>query len=108
MLDPVHIDALTKGGWTDLPFAPFRPGIDISWLQKGEPGIAVLRYQAGAEVPLHAHPDTETILVLEGSQSDDRGTYQAGDLVINPKGSQHRVWSDYGCVVLLCWTKPVV
>ena len=46
-------------------------------------------------------------LVLEGAQSDDRGTYAAGDMVLNPPGSEHRVWTDQGCVVLLHWDKPV-
>jgi anti-sigma factor ChrR (cupin superfamily) len=49
----------------------------------------------------------ETILVLEGSQSDERGTYDAGTLVFNPAGTVHRVWSDEGCVVLIQWAKPV-
>jgi len=107
MSDPVHVPDLV-GGWADLSYAPFREGVEIAWLHEGVPGIAVLRYQPGASVPLHEHPDVETILVLEGTQSDERGTYGVGDLVINPKGSRHRVWSETGCVVLLHWTKPVV
>ncbi len=107
MSDPIHVTGLLAEGWKDLPFVPFRPGIEIAWLQQGAPGVAVLRYAPGAQVPLHRHPDTETILVLDGSQSDEHGTYGPGALVINPKGSQHRVWSDNGCIVLLQWTQPV-
>ena len=69
--------------------------------------IALLRYAAGARVPLHEHPGLETVLVVEGSQSDERGTYKAGDLVLNPAGSRHSVWSTDGCVVLIQWEKPV-
>ena len=106
-MDSVHIPDLIQGGWRSLEFAPFRDGIDVAWIKKGEPALAVLRYAAGAEVPLHLHTDVEMILVLEGSQSDDNGTYTAGDLVVNAKDSKHRVFSTDGCVVLLNWSKPV-
>jgi anti-sigma factor ChrR (cupin superfamily) len=49
----------------------------------------------------------ETILVLEGSQSDELGHYPAGSLVANPEGSVHSVTSEEGCVVLIQWTRPV-
>lgn len=108
MTEPLNIAGLLTGGWRDLTFAPFREEIEIAWLCEGEPGIAVLRYAPGASVPLHIHPDVEMILVLDGAQSDASGTYRAGDVVINPPGSQHSVFSDEGCVVLLTWSKPVV
>lgn len=103
-----QVTPLLNGGWKHLPFAPFRAGIEIAWLRHGAPGIAVLRYAPGATVPLHTHPDVEMILVLEGAQSDEAGTYGPGDLVINPPDSRHSVISHEGCVVLLMWTKPVV
>ena len=108
MTEPIHIPALLSGGWRELPFAPFREGIEISWLRQGAPGIAVLRYSPGASVPLHMHPDVEMILVLDGAQSDEQGTYRAGDIVINPPESRHSVVSADGCVVLLMWSQPVV
>jgi anti-sigma factor ChrR (cupin superfamily) len=46
-------------------------------------------------------------MVLEGSQSDEAGEYGAGDVVLNPAGSVHSVWSAGGCVVLIHWTRPV-
>lgn len=103
--------ALLDGGWRDRPFEPFREGIDIAWLAKGEagePSMAILRYQAGAGVPRHRHPGLETILVLEGVQSDENGDYPAGTLVLNPAGSEHSVWTDTGCAVLIQWDLPVV
>lgn len=103
----MHIPDLLNGAWRDLTFEPFREGIEIAWLLRGEPGIAVLCYAPGASVPYHLHVDAEMILVLHGAQSDERGTYRAGDLVINPKGSRHQVWSDEGCIVLLHWSKAV-
>ena len=107
MLEPMYTRDLLSGGWAALTFEPLREGIRISSLVTGEPAIAVLKYEAGARVPLHEHMDTEMILVLDGSQSDEAGTYVRGDLIINPPGSRHSVWSENGCVVLLHWSKPV-
>ena len=107
MFDPTVVRDLLSGGWRALSFVPFRDGITISPLLDGAPAIAALRYAPGASVPLHEHVGTEMILVLDGSQSDEKGTYRQGDLVINPAGSQHSVWSEEGCVVLLHWAAPV-
>lgn len=107
MLEPTILKDLLSGGWSQLCFAPFREGIAISSLLEGSPAIAVLRYDPGARVPLHEHVGSEMILVLDGAQTDEKGTYCKGDMVINPVGSRHSVWSDDGCVVLLYWAEPV-
>lgn len=107
MPDPAIFRSMLRGGWRDLPFTHFRNGIEVHWLSRADPQVALLRYAPGAAAPRHRHPGLETILVLEGEQSDDFGTYAVGDMVMNPPGSEHRVWSDPGCVVLLHWDKPV-
>ena len=107
MSEATAIKGLLNGGWQDQRFQPFRDGIEIAWIVTGEPSAALLKYAPGASVPLHNHAGLETILVLDGSQSDERGTYTAGDLVINPEGTQHSVWSTAGCVVLAQWQRPV-
>ncbi len=107
MLEPTCIRTMLAGGWNALTFEPFRDGVSIARLLDGAPAIAVLRYEPGAKVPLHEHPAPEMIIVLEGSQSDEHGTYRQGDVVINPSGSRHSVWSEDGCVVLLHWSEPV-
>lgn len=104
---PRHIAGLTGGGWRTLDFAAFREGIDICALRSGEPAVAVLRYAPGASVPRHRHIGLETILVLDGVQSDESGDYPAGSLILNPEGSTHSVWSTKGCVVLIQWERPV-
>lgn len=68
---------------------------------------ALLRYQPGAEVPEHTHTGHEHIFVLEGSQQDERGTYRAGAIVVNPPGSRHTVRSAGGCLVLIVWERPI-
>jgi anti-sigma factor ChrR (cupin superfamily) len=103
----VHLPRLLDGGWKAAAFVPFRDGVEIARLHDGPPSVALLRYAPGAGVPAHFHRGLETILVLEGTQSDERGDYAQGALVLNPPGSSHRVWSEAGCVVLIQWTLPV-
>ncbi len=94
----------------ELPWEPFRPGVDIHRLYPAEPdgaAAALLRYQPGASVPYHRHTGFEHILVLSGSQTDANGTYPAGTLVVNPPGTRHTVSSPDGCIILAIWAKPV-
>ena len=41
-LDPVIVTGLLKGGWRDMAFAPFRPGIEICTIHAGPPHVALL------------------------------------------------------------------
>jgi anti-sigma factor ChrR (cupin superfamily) len=104
---PLAFAGMIQGGWKDQTFEPFREGVEICRLVDGEPAVALLRYAPGASVPRHLHEGLETIVVLEGSQRDERGTYPAGSVVLNPEGSIHSVASDDGCVVLIQWDRPV-
>ncbi|MGR3367894.1 MAG: cupin domain-containing protein [Sagittula sp.] len=107
MPEPLSIADLTSGSWRDMTFAPFRDGIEMCTIAEGTPQVALLRYEPGAAAPRHRHSGMETVLVLDGSQSDENGHYPTGSLVLNPEGSVHTVRSDEGCVVLIQWTKPV-
>lgn len=93
--------------WRDLSFTHFRDGVDIHHIKRGSPALAILRYAPGAKVPLHLHTGLETILILDGVQSDERGDYPKGAFILNPEGSSHSVWSDNGCAVLIQWERPV-
>ncbi|MEO1591347.1 MAG: cupin domain-containing protein [Cyanobacteria bacterium J06632_22] len=94
-----------------LDWQPFRPGVEIYSLYKTDPtgpAAALLKYAPGATVPAHDHSGYEHIIVLSGSQQDERGVYPTGTVVINPPGSGHTVLSEAGCIVLIIWEKPVV
>lgn len=97
--------------WQDrLPWQPFRNGIEIYELYGDRTqgaAAALLRYQPGAAVPTHEHLGFEHIFVLDGSQSDQHGTYNQGTLVINSPQSQHQVSSSSGCIVLVIWEQPI-
>ncbi|MCO5731450.1 cupin domain-containing protein [Rhizobium sp. SSA_523] len=104
-------DRLTDDGWKQVAFAPFRGDVTIHWIRPFEgdqPGVALLKYQAGASVPRHRHEGLETILVLDGVQSDESGDYPRGSFIVNAPGTEHSVWSERGCVVLIQWDRPVI
>ncbi|TVQ58706.1 MAG: transcription negative regulator ChrR [Spirulina sp. DLM2.Bin59] len=94
-----------------IDWQPFHPGVMIHRLyddaQTGA-AAALLRYAPGATVAPHVHSGFEHILVLAGSQEDQRGNYPAGTLVINPPETGHWVKSEAGCIVLAIWQRPVV
>ena len=93
-----------------LDWQYFKEGIEIfplSYHSNNDPASALLRYQAGAEVPSHHHPGYEHIFVLDGSQQDESGIYEKGSLLISPPGSRHSVRSESGCIVFAVWEKTV-
>jgi anti-sigma factor ChrR (cupin superfamily) len=93
-----------------LDWQPMRPGVEVYrlyGLADEGPSAALLRYQPGAEVPLHIHTGVEHILVLAGTQEDSHGSYGPGSFVVNLPGTKHRVTSSGGCIVLVVWERPV-
>ena len=118
-LDPFVLRGLFEGIIPeDLgEFVPLCAGVDILRLYGPDksderavleqPSAALIRYQPGAQVPRHRHRGYEHIIVLSGSQSDERGTYMKGTCVVNPPGTSHAVRSLEGCLVLAIWDHPV-
>ena len=102
----LEIDTYAEG----FHWEPFKKGVDIYRIygddHKG-PAAALLRYAAGAHVPVHTHTGFEHILILSGSQSDGTEVYEQGTLMISSPGSQHRIASETGCIVLAIWQAPV-
>lgn len=94
----------------DFAWQGFRAGVDIIFLHGDAAygcSCALLRYQPGAEIPRHLHMGMEFLLVLRGSQTDDRGHYRQGSFLINPASSSHAIISEEGCIVLAIWERPV-
>jgi anti-sigma factor ChrR (cupin superfamily) len=103
----IALPGLLVGSWRDMTFEPFAGGVEICRLIVGEPAVALLRYAPAATVQRHRHEGLETIMVLDGAQSDEHGDYEAGSVVFNPLGSEHSIWSESGCVILIHWERPV-
>ena len=93
MTNSLVIPDLLNGGWRGLPFQPFRAGIEICPLAQDDTAISValLRYAPGASVPRHRHPGLETVLVLDGVQSDEHRRRLVADpkRVVLPRAQAH-------------------
>ena len=62
---------------------------------------SVVRYAAGARFDAHRHDLGEEILVLEGTLSDEFGSYGPGTYIKNPPGSAHAPFSEEGCTLFV-------
>lgn len=62
---------------------------------------SIVRYEAGAVFPSHAHPQGEEIVVLEGEFADEYGVYPAGTYIKNPHGTTHAPRSIAGCTLFV-------
>lgn len=69
-------------------------------------GASLLKIPAGRAMPRHTHGGDELTLVLRGAFADERGLYQAGELVFADAHVEHtpRVIGDAECVCLTAET----
>jgi anti-sigma factor ChrR (cupin superfamily) len=84
-------------------------GIEIKVLYQNEAEgemTCLLRWQPGATLPFHKHPEIEQTWVLEGSFYDHDGICRAGEFVWRHPGSMHETRSDEGCIILAVYRKP--
>ncbi len=68
----------------------------------------LLKWEPGAVLPFHKHPEIEQSFVLEGSFYDHDGICHAGQYVYRHAGSMHETKSDEGCLLLAVYRKPNV
>ena len=64
--------------------------------------VTLQRWAPGTVLSAHAHPGGQEIFVLEGSFSDEHGSYPAGTWIRNPHMFRHEPRTEEGCVL---WTK---
>ena len=68
----------------------------------------LLKWEPGAVLAFHRHPEIEQSWVLEGSFYDHDGICRAGQFVWRRPGSMHETRTDEGCVLLAIYRKPNV
>ncbi len=91
---------------------------DQPWQDSGTPGFLVkplhddkasgqttllMKVEAGAYYPAHAHDTLEQIYVIEGSFYDEEASYGAGDFVIRAPGAMHSTGSETGAIMFLVY-----
>jgi len=80
---------------------PGPPGLDVIPLHThGRERVMLLRWGADVTYPAHGHIGGEELFVLEGSLSDEFGTYGVGTWVRSPVSSGHTPFSREGAVIL--------
>jgi hypothetical protein len=68
--------------------------------------VAILWYTvADGGVALHYHSKTESVYVIDGTQTDDKGSYPSGSVYFNPPGSGHAIRDSSG-FFLLAYASP--
>ena len=95
---------------SDLPWADAMPGVRQKpiWQDKETKRRAILvRFEAGAKLPLHRHVGDELIFVIEGSNADESGEVMTGDMNFRPNGCEHTVTTRNGATVLALVTGGV-
>ena len=70
----------------------------------------LIKMNPGTKVPLHSHNGKEFILVIEGSFSDEYGTYNKGSLQINDSNIKHTpiASNTEGCICLTITEEELV
>jgi len=88
---------------TDLiEWQKFRDNASIKNLTNENVEINLIKLEPNSKFDEHSHDKTEWIFILEGSYSDEKGTYSKGHFVIAEKGSKHSTKTGPdGCKVLV-------
>jgi anti-sigma factor ChrR (cupin superfamily) len=96
-----------KMAWKPTPYKGIQIKILYQDKARGEL-TCLLKWEPGASLPFHKHPEIEQTWVLEGSFYDHDGIARAGEYVWRKPGSFHQTYSDEGAVILAIYRKPNV
>jgi anti-sigma factor ChrR (cupin superfamily) len=79
------------------------PGLSAIQLHEfGDERVSLVRFEPGARVDHDVHIGGEEVFVLSGELRDEYGVYPAGTWLRQPDGSEHKPYSEAGCVL---WVK---
>jgi len=87
----------------------FRPNVKKLILAGAEDTehVAILWYTVtDGSVGLHYHSQTESVFVIDGTQTDAKGTYPTGTIYFNPPGSGHQISRSTGFFILAYASPP--
>ena len=94
---------------THYTWFDFRPNVK-KLILAGAPEsehVAILWYTVpDGRVGLHRHPKTESVYVIDGAQTDGKGTYAKGTVYFNPPGSGHEIKDSSGFFLLAYAAAP--
>ena len=72
--------------------------------------VSLMRFKAGAPMPIHTHKGNEATLVLAGGYTDQGRHFERGDFDVKDPSDTHQPIVDHGedCVALVVTDAPVV
>ncbi|MEM7493008.1 MAG: cupin domain-containing protein [Pseudomonadota bacterium] len=90
----------------DTRRSEFRPGLVPGLLvlglhSHGTEGVALVKWEPGTVFNPHRHWGGEEIFVIEGMFQDEFGDYPEGTWIRSPHLSQHKPFSEEGCLILV-------
>lgn len=97
-----------KANPSDYEFMDFRPNVQKLILAGAADTehVAILWYTVmDGGVGLHYHAKTESVYVIDGTQTDAKGVYPTGSVYFNPPGSGHQITDSSG-FFLLAYAAP--
>jgi hypothetical protein len=97
-----------KTNTADYDWFDFRPNVQKLILAGAAETehIAILWYTVpDGGVNLHYHAKTESVYVIDGTQTDAKGSYPTGTVYFNPPGSGHQITDSSG-FFLLAYASP--
>jgi putative transcriptional regulator len=101
---PAPLLACMPSGPQALRWWPLLPGLSVSVLRSppGGPRAWLLRGRPRRSLPRHGHSGRELVCVVEGSFSDETGTYDRGSFAAFETGLKHRVAAGQnGCLCVV-------
>jgi quercetin dioxygenase-like cupin family protein len=89
------------GTWNGLDSFEFADGVRIHAVGGEQVLLCRVRYDAGKQVPWHAHEHSEqVVLVMEGEVEmtieDETTTLRPGDVAVVNRGLHHKLYSEHG------------
>jgi putative transcriptional regulator len=98
-------------GYERLNWTRLSPSIQTSELCRDSDGtkVELLKIKPGGSAPTHTHLGDELTVILEGSFSDERGVYKAGDFMACDGSHQHTpvASQDRECICLVVSKAPI-
>jgi anti-sigma factor ChrR (cupin superfamily) len=88
---------------SEIPWTDAAPGVKRKTLWSDEATrrrADLIRFEPGAQIPLHRHLGDELIFMLEGSNADEWAEVLTGNISYRPNGCTHTVTTRNGATLL--------
>lgn len=109
---PAVLKSALSGDMDQVPWRRIAPGVwhcPVSLSEDAHGDLRLLKVAPGTKLPEHGHGGNELTLVLEGSYTDEFGTFRRGDVADLGDDVEHRPIADpaEGCVCLVATDQKV-